>query len=239
MTQEFLPSSGGVSPRRRFSGVIAGLSAMTLVLSAGTPAVAHADGPGRGPTAQFEKEYLVFIIDHHYSALRMTELAAGTDRVRDPAVPNDAEGTSPTPGFNDVSPKANDPEIKSMARMANRSQREEIMRAQTMLRDWYGMAHAPVLRADGREMIKALEAAGVGRQFDERFLKIFSVHHLSALHPSLDCQVKSDLAHDGLRRYCDNIVTEQKNSINDMREMLCKKFADCDFLPMARNRRDE
>lgn len=146
MTQKFLPSPRDVSARPRFSGIFAALSAVTLVFSAVTPSLALADAPGRGPTAQFEKDYLVFIIDHHYSALRMTELAAGTDRVRDPAVPNDAEGTSPTPGFNDIPAKANEPEIKSMARKANRGQREEIMRAQTMLRDWYGMTHAPVLR---------------------------------------------------------------------------------------------
>lgn len=239
MTQAFFPSARVAIARPRLIDGTKALLAVTLVLSAVTPSMALADASGRGPTAQFEKEYLIFIIDHHYSALRMTELAAGTDRVRDPAVSNESEGTSPTPGYNDVAAKANNPEIKSMARKANRGQREEIMRAQTMLHDWYGMAHAPVLRADGREMIKTLEATEAGRQFDQQFLKMFSVHHLSALHPSLDCQIKSDLAHAGLRRYCDDIVTEQKNSMNDMREMLCKEFADCDFVPSARNRRDD
>lgn len=239
MTQEFLLSARVESSRPRFSGAIGALSAATLILSAVTPVMAHADANDRGRTAQFEKEYLVFIIDHHYSALRMTELAAGTDRVRGPAVPNETEGTSPTPGYNDVAAKANDPEIKSMARKANRGQREEIMRAQKMLHDWYGMTHAPALRPDGREMIKVLEVTGVGKQFDQQFLKTFSIHHLSALHPSLDCQVKSDLAHEGLRRYCDDIVTEQKNSINDMRDMLCKGFGDCDFVPSVRNRQDD
>jgi hypothetical protein len=35
-----------------------------------------AEAPGRGATVQFEREYM----------LRMTELAAGTDRTRDAAV---------------------------------------------------------------------------------------------------------------------------------------------------------
>jgi hypothetical protein len=42
-----------------------------------------------------------------------------------------------------------------------------------------------------------------------------------------------------LQRYCDNIVVSQKNQINDMREMLCKKFGDCGFVPTEPNRRPE
>jgi hypothetical protein len=41
------------------------------------------------------------------------------------------------------------------------------------------------------------------------------------------------LGHDGLRRYCENIVIVQKNGINDMRGMLCKMYADCGFVPMT------
>ena len=95
-----------------------GLGLSLLVPAMG---VAHADGPGRGATAQFEKNYLVFIINHHYSALRMTELAAGTDLTRDAQVVAPQEGMSPTPGFNATPPKASDDEIKSMARMGNLS----------------------------------------------------------------------------------------------------------------------
>lgn len=152
-------------------------------LGAALPAVA--EGPGRGDTAKFERSYLVFVIDHHYSALRMTELAAGTDRTRDATVNNPMEGTSPTPEFGATPAKSTDDEIKSMARQENRMQREEIAKAQRMLK------------------------------------------------PSLHCQVRSDLRHTTLMRYCDNIVVAQKNGINDMREMLCMKFSDCGFVPSA------
>ena len=201
--------------------------------------VAHADGPGRGATAQFEKNYLVFIINHHYSALRMTELAAGTDLARDAQVVAPQEGTSPTPGFNATPPKASDDEIKSMARMGNREQREEIGRAQRFLREWYGIQYQPQLTADGRRMIAMLEATPAGAQFNQVFLRSFSNHHLSALAPSLHCTVKSDLNHDGLRRYCENIVVVQKNGINDMREMLCKRYSDCGFVPMTGDKRKD
>ncbi|QOY92963.1 DUF305 domain-containing protein [Massilia sp. UMI-21] len=209
-----------------------GLSA--LVASAG---LAHADGPGRGNTAQFERNYLVFIINHHYSALRMTELASGTDPMRDAQVVAPQEGTSPTPGFSATPPKASDDEIRSMARMGNRVQREEIGRAQHFLREWYGVHYHPQLTAEGRRMIASLEATPAGAQFNQAFLRSFSSHHFSALAPSVHCMVKSDLDHDGLRRYCENIVIVQKNGINDMREKLCKQYSDCGFVPMNGDKR--
>lgn len=213
-----------------------GLGLSLLVPAMG---VAHADGPGRGATAQFEKNYLVFIINHHYSALRMTELAAGTDLTRDAQVVAPQEGTSPTPGFNATPPKASDDEIKSMARMGNRGQREEIGRAQRYLREWCGIHYQPQLTADGQRMIAMFEATPAGVQFNQVFLRSFSNHHLGALAPSLHCTVKSDLNHDGLRRYCENIVVAQKNGINEMREMLCKRYSDCGFVPMTGDKRKD
>jgi uncharacterized protein (DUF305 family) len=62
------------------------------------PMTAAAEAPGQGLTARFEVEFMQMTIDHHLTALRMTELAAGTDLQRDPAI-SAAEGTSPTPGF--------------------------------------------------------------------------------------------------------------------------------------------
>lgn len=213
--------------------------ALGLSLLVPATGLAHADGPGRGATAQFEKNYLVFIINHHYSALRMTELAAGTDPMRDAQVVAPQEGTSPTPGFNATPAKASDDEIKAMARMGNRGQREEIGRAQRYLREWYGIQYQPQLTAAGRRMIAMLEATPAGAQFNQVFLRSFSNHHLSALAPSLHCMVKSDLNHDGLRRYCENIVVVQKNGINDMREMLCKRHSDCSFVPMTVDKRKD
>lgn len=230
-------SAGGLASRARHSNWVKAALVATAASGLLFSANVSADGPGQRKTARFEKNYLTFIIDHHYSALRMTELAAGSDRVRDPAIVNPDEGTTPTPGYAESIPKASAEEIRSMSRQANRGQREEIAKAQRMLREWYGITHVPKLAPSGMQMIQMLERAPAGRQFDEQFLRVFSSHHFAALSPSIECQVKSDLSHDGLRRYCDNIVTMQKNSINDMREMLCKQFRDCDFVPVANVRR--
>lgn len=88
-------------------------------------------------------------MDHHFSALRITELAAGTDATRDATI-GAAEGTSPTPDFGATPARAGMDEIKSMARRANRAQREEILEAAKMLRDWYGLSYQPKLTAPGQ-----------------------------------------------------------------------------------------
>ena len=217
---------------------IVGRTRTLLVVAALLAALpASADEPGRGATAQFERDYLMFIIDHHYSALRMTELAAGTDRTRDAVVNNPEEGTSPSPEFGTTPAKSNDDEIKSMARHENRAQREEIAKAQRLLRDWYGVRHEPALNPESQRMLETLERSPSGQQFDAAFMRTLSNHHFSALSPSLHCQVTSDLRHDALRRYCDNVVVAQKNGINDMREMLCMKFSDCGFVPSGKQHR--
>lgn len=204
----------------------------TVILAMVAP-TANADKPGRGPTAEFEKAYLEFIIDHHYSALRMTELAAGTDPQRDASIDNPTEGTAPTPNTNPTPAKATDDQIKSMSREANRMQREEIVRAQSFLRDWYSTNYTPQLQPQGRQAIQQLEEVSTGDDFNRTFLQTFSNHHYRALFPSLACQAKRDIDHAQLERYCSNIVHSQTNQINDMREMLCKKFGICDFLPTA------
>ena len=200
------------------------------VLLVGMATTTIADTPGRGRTAGFEINYLRFIINHHFSALRMSELAAGTDQVRDAAT-TPGEGTAPTEGFPSTPSKSRLDEIKSMARMANRMQREEIATAQQMLRDWYTLEHRPVVTPEGQQLIDAVESAAAGRPFDQAFLMNFSRHHYMALQPSLDCQVHRELEHDKLDRYCRGIVHAQVNEITEMRMMLCREFAVCDYQP--------
>lgn len=189
-----------------------------------------ADTPGRGRTAAFEINYLRFIINHHFSALRMSELAAGTDPVRDAAMLTN-EGTAPTEGFPSTPSKSRLDDIKSMARAANRMQREEIGMAQQMLREWYNTDHRPAVTPEGQRLIDAVETAASGRAFDQAFLMNFSRHHYMALQPSLDCQVHRELEHDKLDRYCRGIVHAQVNEITEMRMMLCREFSLCDYQP--------
>lgn len=200
------------------------------VLLVGMATTTIADTPGRGRTAAFEISYLRFIINHHFSALRMSELAAGTDQVRDAAMSAN-EGTAPTEGFPSTTSKSRLDGIKSMARMANRMQREEISMAQEMLREWYATEHRPVVTPEGQRLIDAVDAAPSGRAFDQAFLMNFSRHHYMALQPSLECQIHRELEHDKLDRYCRGIVHAQVNEITEMRMMLCREFSLCDYQP--------
>jgi uncharacterized protein (DUF305 family) len=193
---------------------------------------AQADEPGRGLTAHFEQDYLKFIIDHHYAALRMTELAAGTDLQREAAI-SPTEGTSPTPSKASTQPKALSNDIKSMARSANRMQREEILTARQFLQQWYGINYQPHVRGMNQAQIALLERAPTGASFDHLFMEVFSRHHYTALGPSTQCEVASEITHDRLHRYCSGIVHMQINDIQNMREMLCDQFNVCDYQPLV------
>jgi uncharacterized protein (DUF305 family) len=212
-----------------FSKILRSIAALSTCAVFAIPA--HADSAGRGLTAQFEKDYLTFIINHHYSALRMTELAAGTDLQRDAMVNNPQEGTSPTPDTSATPAKASDDEIKSMARQENRTQREEIATAQRFLKEWYGVDYMPQLSPDSQRGIQLLEQTSAGAQFNRKFLEVFSSHHYRALMPSQNCRVKADIQHGPLKHYCEGIVGNQTRQINDMRMQLCKKFNLCDYQP--------
>lgn len=196
------------------------------------PLQVRADTPGRGITAQFEIDYLKFIADHHFSALRLTELAAGTDLTRDAEIsPN--EGTSPSPNRPMTPAKATINDIKSLARMANRTQREEILTAQGFLRDWYGIEYQPHISSENNMRIQILEQATAGDQFNHYFLETFSRHHYAAMTRSLECQVAADPNHKALQRYCRGIVNTQLNEIDAMRDLLCNRYQICDYQPLV------
>jgi uncharacterized protein (DUF305 family) len=209
----------------------AGLLLCALATLGVTPLV-QAEQPGRGITAAFEVGYLRFIIDHHFAALRMTELAAGADPTRSAPISAD-EGTSPTPNAAPAVSKASIGDIKSIARGANRMQREEILRARTFLRQWYGIDHQPRVRGVSRRQIELLESASPGRPFDQMFLMVFSRHHYIAATRSVECLAGRELGHHELRNYCDTIVQAQLNQIDDMRHLLCREFSICDYQPLS------
>lgn len=214
-----------------FSSLLAHWSAAaaactTLLL----PAVAHADEPGSGLTGGFEVEFMQMTIDHHYAALRITELAAGTDMQRNGEI-SPAEGTSPTPGFALTPAKATLDDLKSLARRNNRMQREEIMTLKGFLRDWYGIDYQPRLRPESRQMIGLLEQARAGADFNHLFLEVFSRHHYTLMEPVNGCVTGADLRHEELRRECRAMWTSQTADIDMMRAELKKHFGIGNYQP--------
>lgn len=195
------------SGRNVFTSKPIRLAILSLVLLgqlAVLPGVVRADEPGRGLTRDFEINYLKFAINHHFTALRLTELAAGTDRSRDTAI-RPTEGTAQTPGFAAVAAKATLDEIKNLARRNNRTQREEILVAQRFLREWYGIEYEPQIAPVNRARIDLLEQAQPGNDFNVKFLQVFSRHHFIIATRSLEAVVSRDLEHQQLDRYARSI----------------------------------
>lgn len=209
------------------------LATATVALLLPAQAVhAQESTPGRGLTAAFEVDFLKSMIDHHYSALRMSELAAGTDTTRNAGLGRYGEGTSPTPGTAATPAKALSGSIRSMAREENWVQRKEIGKAQMFLTMWYGQTHEPQLTDMGRQQIQLLESTPAGAEFDHAFLEAMARHHYMAVTMATDCLVASDIKHNLLHRYCSGIQHAQINGINEMRDMLCNRFKFCDDQPL-------
>lgn len=205
-------------------------SCFTAAAVALSPVLAFADGPGAGLTAQYETAFMKMAIDHHFAALRMTELAAGTDLQRNGQI-SAQEGTSPTPGFAATPAKATLDDLKSMARRDNRVQREEILTMQSFLHDWYGIDYQPRVRPDNAVQIAILEKAQPGADFNHAFYETFARHHYTLMEPVNGCMTGIDLGHLDLRRECESMWHSQMADIDMMRHELQKHFGIVDYQP--------
>lgn len=222
--------------QRKLLSAALGLAA-TLAASLGATATAAEQERAGGPVASFEQHYLKFVIDHHFGALRMAELAAGTGLHRSAAI-LPGEGTAPTPDTRATAGKAGLAEIRSIGRRDNRVQREEILAAQRMLMKWYKISYTPRLSPSARDMILLLERSAAGAEFDKAFLRHMSHHHYQVLGPSLQCVVGASLAHQELHRYCTGIVQGQALEIDEMRHLLCERYSECRYQPFMADEHD-
>lgn len=193
-------------------------AAASLIGLAGLlPAAARAVPMIEPPPFVDEVQYLEFTIDHHYSALRITELAAGTAAV------GSSSNVAGSPDiFPATSAKGTNPVVLETATMANAGQRMEIAEAQGFLRDYYGVDYAPRLRPFGEPLIAALDRAAAGDSFDVAYLEVFSGHHESLLPPSQACTAAAP--HEDVRAYCAGIVEMQGREIAEMRTELRETY---------------
>lgn len=196
------------------------LNRWTLIVAAAIlyAAPAHADGPIPGDVGAFEQDYLQFILDHHWSALRSTELAAGSDVV--------GRTINPFPGspleFPPTPAKGTNEVVLDIAISGNQAQEAEIFEGHSFLQDWYGVSATLELPASGAELIEMLEDAGAGDPFNIAFLTNFSMHHIPAIARSLECVERA--GHAELVEYCQNIVTAQTREVIRMREELASEY---------------
>lgn len=180
-------------------------------------AAAHAVPMTAPPPFQSEVQYLEFTIDHHYSALRITELAAGTAAVG---------STSNFAGAPDVfaatPAKATDPVALQVATMANAAQRREIVEGQDFLRTYYGIDFIPTLQPSLAPVVSYVDAAVAGDAFNIAFLEAFSGHHATLVPPSQACTTTAP--HADVQAYCASIVDSQMMQISQMRTELANVY---------------
>lgn len=168
------------------------------------------------PSATFGNEvnFLEYTIDHHFSALRMTELAAGTDVVGSTSGYAGSAVTFPATGA-----KGTDPVVLSVATMANAAQRMEINEAEGFLQKYDGISgYQPFVLPENQPLINTLDQAAPGDPFNIAFLETFSQHHAELLPPAQEC-VALDV-HADVQAYCSNLVASQTRQINQMQTEL-------------------
>ena len=213
-----------VSPNRRDAapGASATWRAVAVcALALGGPLsapAAHAVPLTQPPTFADEVQYLEFTINHHFSALRITELAAGTAAVG---------SSSNVAGAPDVFPatpaKATDPVALRIATMANAAQRREILEGQDFLRTYYGIGdYTPTLQPSLAPVVAYVDAAAAGDPFNVAFLEAFSGHHATLVPASQECATAAP--HADVRAYCAGIVESQAMQIDRMRTELAEVY---------------
>lgn len=193
-------------------------------LIAFTAAPAQADAIIAGETGAFEVDYLTFILDHHWSGLRATELAAGS--LPDATAANVPPTVNPYPGspvsFPPTAGKGTNEVVLDIATKSNMAQRMEIFEGQGFLQDWYGTSTTLEVPPSGAELISLLDAAAPGDPFNIAFLTNFSMHHIMAISRSLECVERA--GHAELVDYCSKIVAAQTMDVQRMRAELASEY---------------
>lgn len=180
-------------------------------------ATAHAVPFLQSPTFANEVQYLEFTIDHHYSALRMTELAVGTDSV------GSSSNFAGSPDVYAATPaKATDPVAVQVATTANAAQRKEIVKGQSFLQTYYGIDFIPTLQPPLEPLVSYLDQTASGDPFNIAFLEDFSGHHATLIPASQQCTTEA--VHAEVQAYCASIVASQTMQISQMRTELADVY---------------
>lgn len=192
-------------------------AASMFCLTGLVPAGAQAVPMTQPPAFRDEVSYLTFTVDHHYSALRMTELAAGTATV------GSSSNYAGSPNvFPSTPAKATDPVALNVAVMANMGQRQEIIEAQGFLQSYYGISYTPSLEPYLAPPVAFVDQAVAGDPFNIAFLEAFSGHHATLIPSSQECTAAA--AHAAVQAYCAGIVASQTRQIGELRGELATAY---------------
>lgn len=170
------------SSRRSFLGTLAVILALTVA------PLGFASGPA--PTksqSRFEVNFLEQMIDHHYAAVKMSELCAG---------------------------RTVHPELQELCDQIKAAQTEEIAQMQSWLQDWYGITYEPQIDRKTQRQIDEL-ASLTGEEFEIAFMTMMIQHHAMAVTMGLDCLQQA--YHPEMLNMCAKMIGDQGNEIALMR----------------------
>jgi len=136
---------------------------------------------------RFEIRFLEMMIDHHYGAVKMSELCPG---------------------------RTVHPELLAMCEMIKTAQLAEIQQMQTWLQTWYGVTHEPMLDRKSEKQIEYL-ATLTGAAFEKAYMSIMIEHHSMAAMMAVDCL--NEAYHPEMLNMCAMMLATQGDEIAQMR----------------------
>lgn len=147
-----------------------------------------AGGPAPAKSqSRFEISFLQEMIDHHYAAVKMSELCAG---------------------------RTVHPELQELCDQIKAAQTEEIAQMQSWLLDWYGITYEPELDRKTQRQLDEL-AAMTGEEFEIAYMTMMIGHHSMAVMMALDCL--KEAYHAEMLNMCAKMLGDQGNEIALMR----------------------
>ena len=158
------------------------LAALTLTASS------FAAGPApERDQRRFEIRLLTEMIDHHYGAVKMSELCPG---------------------------RTIHPELLAMCEMIKTAQLAEIQQMQAWLQSWYGVSHEPTLTRKTQKQIEHL-ASLTGEAFEIAYMTMMIEHHSMAAMMAIDCL--NEAYHPEMLNMCAMMLAAQGDEIAQMR----------------------
>lgn len=136
---------------------------------------------------RFEINFLQTMIDHHFGAIKMSELCEG---------------------------RTVHAELKEMCDMIIAAQSQEIATMQSWLRDWYGINEEPTLTRKALRQVEHLSGL-TGEEFEKEYMSMMIEHHSMAARMAVDCL--NQAYHPEMLDMCSRMLAAQGNEIVQLR----------------------
>lgn len=167
-------------PRRTFLSICTAFLALTSLGLANGPA------PERDER-RFEINFLKTMIDHHYGAIKISELCKG---------------------------RTIHAELQAMCDQVIAAQSAEITKMQGWLQSWYGESETPSLTAKARRQVESLSKLS-GAAFEKAYMATLIDHHSMAVTMALDCL--NQAYHPEMLNMCAMMMAAQGDEIMQLR----------------------